>query len=510
MDFPVSDSFSQLARFARGHHRALLIGLMTLIGVVCALISLPNHYFFRTYAYDLGIFNNAIYDYAHFRWNSNSVKLYNNILSDHFTLLHIPFSVFYWIWGTYTLLIIQILAILFGAYGAYRYQLFRSGDPLFALLLTAQFLFIWGIYSAVSYDYHDNIPGAMMVPWLFLFFEQRKWRWAALFYVLLLVSKENMALWAVFICLGMAALHYKDKKQLKYALLGSALAAIYFVVVIKVIVPALAPPGRVYWYISNYSAIGNGFGEIFLNAISHPRNLFTLLFENQLDFKEGYGLKTELHWFVLLSGGIALFYRPVFLLMLLPIYAQKMFISNMSMWGVYHQYSIEFVPILNLALGNALLKVPRKWILPLASVATLFTLVTTISLFDKRPSLFYYPVKFRFYQAIHWQQRFDVAKMHDDLDKYIPKNAAVSAQCQLVPHLAMREYIYEFPVIRNAEYIAVLLGEMTHPLYQSDFDLRVREFKKSPDWKIIYEENDLIILKRLRWDKHYPDNRLYE
>src|SRR6478735_7580207 len=204
-------NFSSLEAYTEKHQRGILIGILTFFGLCFCTLSLGNHYVFRTYAFDLGLFNNAIYDYAHFRWNDNTVKLYQNILSDHFTLLHIPFSLFYWVFGSYTLLIFQIASILVGAVGAYRFHLLKFGKPLLSFVLLLHFLSMWGIYSALAYDYHDNIIAAMMVPWFFLYFHRQKWTKATLFFLIILISKENMALWAIFLSLGLAIMYFRNK-----------------------------------------------------------------------------------------------------------------------------------------------------------------------------------------------------------------------------------------------------------------------------------------------------------
>lgn len=51
--------------------------------------------------------------------------------------------------------------------------------------------------------------------------------------------------------------------------------------------------------------------------------MIKLLFINNSHSYDGNFVKSELHAMVLLSGGLALLRRPVYLLMLAPIYGQK-------------------------------------------------------------------------------------------------------------------------------------------------------------------------------------------
>ena len=148
-----------------GRHLALWV--LAFFGLTYGLVSLANHYLFRTYAYDLGIYNQALWDTAHLRLNANSVMRYNNLLGDHFTLVQLLWAPLYWLFGSYTLLLVQIGLILLGGLGAYRLHLQRSQDtqPAAALGLMVLFLSARGIYSAVAFDYHDNVVAAMLLPW---------------------------------------------------------------------------------------------------------------------------------------------------------------------------------------------------------------------------------------------------------------------------------------------------------------------------------------------------------
>src|SRR5688572_26649804 len=75
-------------------------------------ISIYNHYNFRTFAFDLGIKNQVLWDYAHGRMNYNSLmpeldgKV--NVLANHFEPVLFIFAPLYYIFGSYTLLLVQI------------------------------------------------------------------------------------------------------------------------------------------------------------------------------------------------------------------------------------------------------------------------------------------------------------------------------------------------------------------------------------------------------------------
>ena len=197
-----------------------------------------------------------------------------------------------------------------------------------------------------------------------------------------------------------------------------------------------------------------------------------------------------------LTGLDILFYQ--YLIMLLPIYGQKLFNDLFVRWGLNGQYSIEFVPILTIAafsLINDVKNIKKKTIC--AYIIVLVTIIVTISTLDNRVSKWYKPEQERFYQKSHYVRNFDVEKTYRLL-KTIPNNASVSAQSMLVPHLAFRDYIYHYPYIGDAEYVVLLTADNNkYPLTKKQYDKNIADMKASAQWKIFYKDKDLIIFKRL-------------
>src|SRR5690606_38738489 len=115
------------------------------------LISFVNHYYFRTYALDLGAYTNALYDYIHFQWNDSTVfkDVGENLLADHFDLYLIIFSPLSLIFGTYTLLIVQILFLLLGGVGVYAYFIASSKSKNIASYAAIFFYSFFGVFAAV-------------------------------------------------------------------------------------------------------------------------------------------------------------------------------------------------------------------------------------------------------------------------------------------------------------------------------------------------------------------------
>ena len=478
---------------------AALRWLFVLVALSCALLVGANHYLLRTNAYDLGIYTQALWDYAHGRVNVNSIMRYNNLLGDHFSPQVLFWVPLHWVLGAWTLLVVQAAAVLAGGYGAYRLHLLRSGQqqPGAAVAVAGQFWACWGIWAALAFDYHDNVVAALLLPWVFYWFEQdRRGRSAAAFGVLLL-SKESVALWLVFVALGLAWLHWQRPARRWLALGLAAGAAGYFVVVTKVVIPALSGQAA-YLYEQRYAAVGGTFGQMLHTAFTRPLYVLGLLFRNHLPSADGDYVKLELHLMVLLSGGYALLRRPQYLLMLVPIYAQKLFSNEVMHWGLNYQYSIEFVPVVSAALSQWLAAGagPRR-AGRLAVGAALLTLAATGVSLQVRRSPWYDKSTAQFYKARHFRREWAVAPVYAALAQ-VPATAAVSASSSAVPHLAERPYIFMFPYVGTANYLLLLPADKPYPLTAAGLRRRVAYYRHSPAWQVLADHPEVLLLRRRR------------
>ena len=110
-------------------------------------ISLVNHYQFRTYALDLGMFNNALYNYSIFNNATFTLDAQGKtmpFLATHFSPITILYTPFFFIFGSYTLLIIQIIAVLLGGLGIYKYSKLKFEEKTsLPLIFIFHFFSIW-------------------------------------------------------------------------------------------------------------------------------------------------------------------------------------------------------------------------------------------------------------------------------------------------------------------------------------------------------------------------------
>ena len=461
--------------------------------VLYSLISFINHYHFRTFALDLGLYTNASFKYAHFQMaDSTMIKEYfEPILGGHFDLYLLFISPFTYVFGTYTLLLFQIIALSFGGFGIYRYfNLFENKTiPIYA---TLYYYLFFGIYAAVASDYHSIVVASSLTPWFFVSVKQnRKWSTWVLFF-LILVAQENIALWMCFICIGLLIEYRKEKQKIVLLSFLSVISLVYFLLVIHVVIPYFSALNEYGGF--QYSSLGSNLFEAFTTIVTSPLQSIKILFTNHVNSPYGDFVKTETHLILMISGLFLLIKKPHFLIMLIPIYFEKFFHDNISMWGIGNQYNIQFAPILAIGIFSVISEFKTVYgrkamitiILFMVTGATIRTMDNTTTYTDK--------TRIRFYKSSHYQKEYNVKNAHNAL-KLIPKNAKVSAQSPFVPHLCLRDRIYQFPLIKDADYIVYSRKEDSYPLSLKEFDLKIEELEHSLDWKTVIN-SDVIILKR--------------
>ena len=463
--------------------------VFTLAGVLFCLMSLVNHYLFKTYGLDLGLYTHAMYDFSHFRVDDCSMfkETAPNILGAHFDLYLLILSPLVYIFGSYTLLVVQIAAVLLGGWGVYKLIGLYADDDLMPILASAVFFFSFGIIHAMSYDYHSNVLTAMMLPWLLYFIKRRQMGLATLMVVLFVIGKENLSLWLFFIAIGLMWDYRKDKKILWYLLAYSLFGLAYFLIINMVVMPRIGGQG-----ISRYSHLGSNYAEIALQLITHPGETLRILFTNTNAHPNVNPRKAEFYFCALASGMLLTLLKPNYLFMLIPLIVQKMFSIDPMLWGISVHYNVEFVPVLVISSFLVILKlkkqVPR---LVLASALLLSTVLTTFYTIGVPNSMVFLD-QVCVYQGRHYQQRKFDAKFARELIRQIPDDASVSAAAMFVPHLALRDDIFDLDNRPNPGADFVLI---TEPY----FDKMVYWNKVLPDrddYETVATDGTLFLLRR--------------
>lgn len=471
--------------------------ILSVFLVIFGAISLVNHYLFRTYALDLGMFNQAIRNAALFQKPTFTLSPTGQempFLATHFSPIIFLFTPLYYIFGNYTLLIVQIVAVLFGGVGAYFYSKYRMGnDMIIPIIVLIHFFSIWGIYSALTYDFHCNVLGAMLVPWFFLFYERKQYKQAFFTVVMAVLTIETMSVWFAFIITPLAFSNFNRKEFFQVDIPLLSFCILSALIIILFIMPQLQGSNSNLQF-DRYLWLGSTPMHAAMNLIKSPTNLLRILFTNTTNDVAYDYIKLEFHIMVLLSGGLLFAINPRFLFMLIPIYLQKLIPNDYNFWGINNQYSIEFVPILSIAAISTISEIKSNYRLPFAIVLTAVTMVATIYTMENRVSKWYNGINTRFYSKEHYQTEFNIKKINRAI-KVADGSKAVSASSRLAPHLKSQR-IYHYPIVKDAEYILISPKSNTWPLSSIDFKNSIDALNLSKCFRMIYSDNDLLIYKR--------------
>jgi uncharacterized membrane protein len=465
--------------------------VFTLAGVVYCLISLVNHYLFKTYALDLGLYTHALYDYAHFRAADCSMfkVVEQNLLSDHFDLYLIILSPLIYLFGTYTLLIVQIVSVLLGGWGVYKLIGLYTDDDWMPLLASAVFLFSFGVIQPFSFDYHSNVVTAMLLPWLLYFIKQGRYGLASLFVVLFVIGKENMSLWLFFIVTALMWDYRKEKKTLWHLVAYAFFSLVYFFIINMIVMPKLGGAGGGF---ARYAHLGENYADIAKTLLLNPGETVRLLFTNTTPWPRFDGIKTEFYLCVLFTGLLLILLKPNFLLMIVPLIAQKMLSIDPTFWGVSSQYSVEFMPILVISSFLVIIKLKNRVMRMVLAVALLVSTILTTFYTLGTPKSKVLHDHVCVYQGQHYvQNQFD-SRYARELIKQIPDEATVSAASMFVPHLALRDDIYDLDSRPNphADYVLIT---------QDCFDKMVHWKKAFPDrdaYETVATDGTIYLLRR--------------
>lgn len=471
-----------------------ILFLILVFGAIYSLILLVNHYNFMSNPEELGRFNNAIWDYAHLKFNYILTEngVYENILAIDFDLYLIIFAPLSYLFGSYTLLIVQILAILIGGYGIYRYLLLIKASQTLAFFGSLQFFVFFGIFSALLHEYQSFAVATMLIPWFFYYLYLERHRRAIFFFMLMLISNENMSLFVSFICLGLLFNFYKNKRSLIFLVELAFIAFAYYLIITEFVMPYFSSSGKPPQF--EYSGVGRTYLESMGWIVSHPILTLKMLIFNHMNVPGAEYVKMELHLYLLISGLIILIARPQYILMLVPIYFTKLFSDNFQLWGADGIYSVGFAPILTIGLFSYLktfwsIKAQNTW----ALVFTIASFIVTLW-FMFRPDI---PAcrQLQFHHQERYEKFYEMEEIHHYINR-IPDDGIVSVQAPLYSNLSCRDNIVIFPNIASVDYIVYIKNSDTLSISGNSYDIIAFELINSEDWEVMVQKGDLYILRR--------------
>jgi uncharacterized membrane protein len=465
---------------ALARQEPLLVALTAATALAYSTFSVLRHLHYGSYAFDLGIFDQAIWHYSRFELAETTIVGLPTILGDHFHPILLVLVPLYWIWADpIMLLVVQGILIAASIVPLFRFcadRVGRAGGYLLALAYTLY----WAVHSAINFDFHEIAFAPLLIALALRAVDEERWRRFFVVVVLLLMVKENMAIFVAFLGLYLVALrHYRQGAVTAVA--GVA----WFVVATKLLIPLFAG-GREFrhW---NYGEFGTGLFDALGNIVREPGSSVAAFLDSPIKQRTLAYLFAPFLGLTLVS--------PL-LILCVPLVAERMLSANPAHWGMSAHYSLVMAPIVVMGCADGLSRllrlVPARRLRPrLAVGATAAALAANA--------------------AVAWSSSLTLLGSADFYGPYeydrtvqralslIPPTASVAAQSRFVPHLSQRDEIYQLtPSAPRTDYVvadARTYFQLAYPRAGYVDRRRVVLDHHRTHWPIFHED-DLVVLER--------------
>lgn len=386
-------------------------------GIVTAaytVFSAAQWYRLETPSWDLGIFTQLAKAYAGFDTPIVPIKGDGfNLLGDHFhPLLVLLGPVYAWFPSAFTLLVVQNVLIGLSVLVIARLGIRRLGTTSGVCIALAYGL-SWGIQSAVSSQFHEI---AFAVPLIALSLEaviESRLRSAVVWAGLLVFVKEDLGVTVLAIGL-LVAFRFRSGAGLWLSAWGLG----WLLLSVGVLLPLLNSGGS-YDYADRIdvgSMLSNPVGT-FLSMASAGEKYYTL-------------------WLLALAGGFLLLRSPLALIMV-PTLLWRFVAENPSYWGPEWHYSAVLMPIVFMALIDAILashRSRRRWLRSYSTAVVPVVTVVALMMLPSQPlGSLADPDTYR------PSPRWDAA--HRLMDR-IPDGASVESGVVLMPYLVPQTEVF--------------------------------------------------------------------
>lgn len=329
-----------------------------------ATVSVLRYRRMETLSWDLGIFEQAVRAYAHLRTPVADLKgPGTNILGDHFSPVTALLAPFYRLFPTpVTLLVAQAALFALSAVPVARGAARLLGRGA-GLAVGVAYGLSWGLQRAVDFDFHEICFAVPLIAFALEAVLARRWRAALCWALPLVVVKEDLGLTLAAIAVVVALRARRGSpRTAAYALGVAAFGIAAVVVTLTTVIPAFNSTGAY-----DYWGKTSGAGPF---AAS------------------GTKLRTLL-WLLLPTGLLAV--RSPLFLAAVPTLGWRFLSSDDHYWSTDWHYSAVLMPVLALALADAVdtgRRSPRPWLrsyarqLPAAAAAAALALTTSLPLYS--------------------------------------------------------------------------------------------------------------------------------
>ncbi|MDQ7030518.1 MAG: DUF2079 domain-containing protein [Ardenticatenia bacterium] len=464
-----------------------------------AALAVQRHNAFLTTAFDLGNYDQAVWNTARGRpFQLTNIPGVTTRLAHHVEPILLLLAPIYWVWSDpRALLIVQSAVAMLGAVPVYRVALRHLKHEWAALAFPLAWVLFPALEKALLFDFHAVALAPFFLAAAFdALDEQRDLRFA-LFAALAAATKEEIGLLVAL--MGLYALGVQRRPRL--GLITMVAGAGWSVTAIEVIIPRYSPEGE-HVFLSYYEGLGNGFIGLVITAITKPWLIVQRALEGGA-IPYLAALMAPVAFLSLLAPHILLIASPSLAVNLLSSYEPMRTLEG------YH-YPSPIVPfvVLSAAVGLAGLGrwtavTARRWgwsdqVRRHAVVAGALIVIIASLLYHRSRGATPLAADFE------WPRVTEHHRIGERIIALIPPEAAVSAQWRLNPHVSRRERVYQYPDVRDAEYVLLDVTINSWPQHPNDLYRDVQAMLAG-EWGVVAAQDGWILLQRGGDQKILPD-----
>ncbi len=455
---------------------ALVVAAAAAYVVIFSYYTIAFHYGVWS-GFDLGIKNNIFWNSLHGAFLKASPTLGPNGPS-HFGrhadfLVYALLPIYFFFQRAETILVLQ--SLFTGAAAIPLYFLCRRRvGPWASALIALAYLLHPAIHGANIFEFHFVLFGLPLLFTAWLFLEQGRFGWGAVFVALTLLTREDVSVWVVILG-GYLVL---SGERPRAGIVTAAVGAVYFVVVKFFLMP-LCASGETFTFIYNglFPPDDTTFLGVLKTLVGNPAfTLSTLLKEDKLV----YLLQ------ILLPTAFLALRRPIWLWLAVPGFLFTVLAPNYQpVYSIAFQYSPHWIAFMmpGIALGVAWVERRRppgnhfRVVAMAALVAAALPVSYQFGAVLQHHTAMAGPRPFRFGIDDMSRRRHEAIR---DIDAVLPRDAKVACSALVTPQFSSRADDYDmnqgffdaeflvFPTDRDA-FIANEKAEITRRLRSGEF-----------------------------------------
>ena len=251
----------------------ILISISSLFLFLCSSL---KHSVYKSTAFDLGIFDQALYLISQGKAPFSSLTGWH-ILADHAAFILYPLSLLYWIYpDVHWLLMVQAIALSFACYPAFKLALQAGLTRSQGMVVSTVCLLYPVVFRINLFDFHPEVIALPSILWMVLAARSRHIGAFCIALLITLGCKDALSLTVAAI--GLWMIFFETRK--KYGFLSFSAGIAWFFIASKVVIPTFYPEEvvSVSRYLDRYSELGGSAQEILQNTFVQPQLMLSRIF----------------------------------------------------------------------------------------------------------------------------------------------------------------------------------------------------------------------------------------